>query len=134
MFHALSNLQLQFNIWFYKYIFFVHFNKQTCLKITCKIKYLIKEIRQWQINWCTSLMVIQKITPSVVYNEWLKRLDTQLNEPTKKIQWKSPKVLSLRIIKGNYKTLGTVVKLNNTEQDRYKISYFWTYSTLFYYI
>ena len=27
-------------------------------------------------------MLIHKIKPSVNYNQWLKRLDTQLNEPT----------------------------------------------------
>ena len=27
-------------------------------------------------------MVIHKITPSVDYNSWLKRLDTELNKPT----------------------------------------------------
>ena len=29
---------------------------------------------------CTSPMMIHKIIPSVDYNEWSKRLDTQLNE------------------------------------------------------
>ena len=27
-------------------------------------------------------MMIDKITPSVDYNQWLKRLDSQLNDPT----------------------------------------------------
>ena len=31
-------------------------------------------------------MMIQKISLSVDYNSWLKRLETQLNEPTNKIQ------------------------------------------------
>ena len=29
-------------------------------------------------------MAINKITPSVVYNKWLKRFNTQLNDPTNK--------------------------------------------------
>ena len=32
-----------------------------------------KGIRQWPINWCTTQMMIHKITPSVVYNFGLKR-------------------------------------------------------------
>ena len=31
-------------------------------------------------------MIINKIILSVDYNKWLKRLDTQLNEPTNQIQ------------------------------------------------
>ena len=34
-----------------------------------------KGIRQWPINWCKSPMIT--ITPSVDYNWWLKRLNTQ---------------------------------------------------------
>ena len=30
----------------------------------------------------TDKLMIHKITPSVYYNEWFKRLDTQLNDPT----------------------------------------------------
>ena len=45
--------------------------------------------------------MILKITPSVDYNQWLKRLDNQLNEPTNQ----SPKLLSQLY----YKTLGTSV-------------------------
>ena len=33
-------------------------------------------------NWYTSSMMIHKINPSVDYNQQLKLLDTQLNEPT----------------------------------------------------
>ena len=29
-------------------------------------------------------VMIYKITPSVDYNKWLKRMDTQLDEPTNK--------------------------------------------------
>ena len=50
-------------------------------------------------------MMTHKITPSVDYNLWLKRLDTQLNEPTNQI----PKLLSQRIRKRYNKTLGTSV-------------------------
>ena len=39
-----------------------------------------KGIRQWPINWFTSLIMIHKI--SVDYNYWLKHLDTQFkNQP-----------------------------------------------------
>ena len=38
-------------------------------------------IRQWPINCCTSQMMIQKNNPSVDYIQWLKLLDTKLNEP-----------------------------------------------------
>ncbi len=48
-----------------------------------------------------------KIAPFVDYNWWLKRLDTQLNEPTN--QNLSPQLLSQRIRKGYYKTLETSV-------------------------
>ncbi len=34
-----------------------------------------------------------KITPSVDYNKWIKRLDTQLNEPTNQNAIKDPKVV-----------------------------------------
>ena len=52
-----------------------------------------KGIRQWLINLCTSLMLIHKITPSVDYNLWLKRLDPQLTEPTNQNSKKIPKVV-----------------------------------------
>ena len=41
-----------------------------------------KGIRQWSMNLCTSQIIIHKITPYLDYNQWLKRLDTQLIEPT----------------------------------------------------
>ena len=41
-----------------------------------------KMIRQW-VNWYTIQRMIHKITPSVNYNKWLKRLDIQLIEPNK---------------------------------------------------
>ena len=50
-------------------------------------------------------MMIHKITPTFDYNQWLKRFDTQLNEPTNQIQCKSPR-LSYRIRKRYYKTMG----------------------------
>ena len=49
-----------------------------------------------------------QITPSVDYNQWLKRLDCQLNEPTIQDSLESPKLLSQQI-KKHYKTLGTSV-------------------------
>ena len=37
-------------------------------------------IRQWRINSCSFQIRINKITPAVDYNQWLKRLDAQLNK------------------------------------------------------
>ena len=53
-----------------------------------------KGIRQWSINLCTSQIIIHKISSTVDYNWWLKRLDTQLNEPTNKNSTKVPKVVN----------------------------------------
>ena len=55
-----------------------------------------KRIRQWPINKYISSLMIHKITPSIDYNQWLKRLDTQ---PIKI----HSKLLSQRYLK----TLGT---------------------------
>ena len=38
-------------------------------------------------------MMIHKIAPTVDYNLWLKRLDTQLNEPSNQDSIKVPKVV-----------------------------------------
>ena len=55
-------------------------------------------------------MITYKITPSVDYNFWLKRLDAQLNEPTNQKLIKVPKVVKPTNKKTNYnKTLGTSV-------------------------
>ena len=54
-------------------------------------------------------MMIHKITISVDYNQWLKRLDTQNNEQTNQNP-KSPKLLGQRIRKRYYKTLGNSAK------------------------
>ena len=56
-------------------------------------------------------MIIQKITPSVDYNQWLKHLDTQLEEPTNQNSIKVPK-FQQQIRKCYYKTLGTSI-INN---------------------
>ena len=54
-------------------------------------------------------MMIHKITPSVDYNYWLKRLNTQLNKPTNQnSEKKFPKLLSPRIRKRYCKTLELV--------------------------
>ena len=37
-------------------------------------------------------MMGHKITPSVDYNQWLKRLDTKLNEPINQNSFEVPKV------------------------------------------
>ena len=44
-------------------------------------------------KFCTSQMIIHKISPSVDYNQWLKRFDTQLNDPTNKNLNQVPKVV-----------------------------------------
>ena len=41
-------------------------------------------------------MMIHKIIPSVDYNLWLKRLDTQLNKPTYQNSLKVPKKLKYK--------------------------------------
>ena len=38
-----------------------------------------KGIRQWPINLSSTSMILHKITPSVDYNQWLKRVDWTLN-------------------------------------------------------
>ena len=58
------------------------------------------------MNSCTSQMMKRKIT---LYVEWLKRLDTLLNELTNQNSNKSPKLLSQRIRKRYNKTLRTSV-------------------------
>ena len=54
-------------------------------------------------------MMINKITTSVDYNEWLERLDTQLNDPANQNSIKGPKVVKPIIRELYYKTLGTSV-------------------------
>ena len=55
-------------------------------------------------------MKIRKITLSADYNQWLKRLDAQLNKPTN--HDKSPQGCYVKNKKHHYKTLGTSV-INN---------------------
>ena len=54
-------------------------------------------------------VIIHKITPYADYNKWLKRLDTQSNEPTNQNSIEVPKVVNLMYKKHYYKTLGTSV-------------------------
>ena len=54
-------------------------------------------------------MMIHKIIPSVDFNEWLKHVDTQLNEPTNQNSIKALKLLIQRIRKRYILTLGTSV-------------------------
>ena len=54
-------------------------------------------------------MLINKISPFVNYNQWLKRLDNQLNKPANQNPIDSPKLLSQQIRDHYYKTLGTSV-------------------------
>ena len=69
---------------FYKENRIKHF-LQVCFSETWIIIYKVtkmqisKGIRQLSINWCISLKMIHKITLSVDYNWWLKRLNTKLN-------------------------------------------------------
>ncbi len=71
-----------------------------------------KEIRQWPINCRTSPLMTHKITPSVDLNQWLERLNTQLNKPTNQNLVKVPKVVELTNKKMILnKTLGTSVIL-----------------------
>ena len=50
--------------------------------------------RQWPINLCTSpMMTINKITPSVDFNQWFNSLDTQPSEPTYQNSMNTPKVV-----------------------------------------
>ena len=51
-------------------------------------------------------IMIHKINPYVDYNQQLKRLDTQLNEPTNQNLLKVPKVVEPTIKKHCYTTLG----------------------------
>ena len=54
-------------------------------------------------------MMIHKITPSVDYNQFLKLLDTQLNEPTNQNSMKVLKYVKPTNKKTLLKTLGTGV-------------------------
>ena len=38
-------------------------------------------------------MMVHKIIPAVIYNKWVKRLDTQLNKPPNQNSIKVPKVV-----------------------------------------
>ena len=54
--------------------------------------------RKYKLGYCLGsngyiLMIIHKITHSVDYNWWLKRLDNQLNEPTNQTSIRVPKVV-----------------------------------------
>ena len=51
--------------------------------------------------------MIIKINPSVDYNQWLNRLNSQLNEPIK--NFKNPTVVKQTKTKSYYKTLETTV-------------------------
>ena len=63
-------------------------------------------IRQWMINWFTSPMTINKITPPVDKNYWFKDLSQQVRNQPIKIQLKSQRLLIHRI-KQCGQTLGT---------------------------
>ena len=68
-----------------------------------------KEIRQWPINKCTSLMMIHKITPFCR----LKLVDEKYEHSNYWINQskftKVPKIVRPTLRKSNYKTLGTGV-------------------------
>ena len=74
----------------FAYIIIIHFILSFFLSDRSKIsQHLLasKGIRQWPIYWCIFPMMIHKSTPR------LKRLDTQLNEPTNKNLINVPKVV-----------------------------------------
>ena len=54
-------------------------------------------------------MIIHKFTAFVDYNQWLKRLDTQINKATNQISKKVTKVVMTLNKKRYNKTLGTSV-------------------------
>ena len=54
-------------------------------------------------------MMVHKITPSLDYNKWLKRLDTHFNEPTNQNLIKVKKLLGQQIRKSFHYTLGISV-------------------------
>ena len=53
-------------------------SKSTEPNLEKSIRHLFKGISQWPKNRCTFLMMIHKITPTLNFNQWLKRLNTQL--------------------------------------------------------
>ena len=67
-------------------------------------------IRKWPINCCTFSLNIHKIIPSVDYNQWLKHLDTQIDEPTNQNSIKIPQSFRANDKKCYFKTLGTNVR------------------------
>ena len=67
-----------------------------------------KRIRWWPIHWWLSTMMIHKIPLSVYYNQWLKRLDNQLNKLFNQNSIQSQNLLSQGIWKLYYKTLTSV--------------------------
>ena len=66
-------------------------------------------IRQWPINWGTTQMRINKITPYLYYNWWLNYSTLNLITHPINIQWKYPKLFRQQIRKSYHKTLGTSV-------------------------
>ena len=78
-------------------------------------------------------VIINKITLSVNYNWWLKRLDTKLNEPTNQNSIKVPKIVNQTNRKRYHLTLGTSVmnspmslptqKVNTFHVQEQKITY-----------
>ena len=64
------------------------------------------------ITHCTSPMMIHKFSPSVDCNEWLKLLDTQLNNQPIKTQLKSPKRFHTEYEKVIIKLWGHTCEIN----------------------
>ena len=65
--------------------------RQGPFKGIAAITSLSKGIRKWNINWCTSPMMIHKITPSLDYNYGLKTLT--LNKMNKSTIFNQTKVV-----------------------------------------
>ena len=47
-----------------------------------------------RLMYIPNAMMIYRINPSVEYNDWLKSLDTQINESTNQNSLKVPKVVN----------------------------------------
>ena len=89
----------------------------------------IRDIRDKSMenNLSTSPQIVNKITAFIDYNQWLKRLETQLDEPTNQNSLKLQRLISQQLRKHYFKTLGTSVinykKVNIPSLSDFKQSY-----------
>ena len=75
--------------------------------------HLVLSDKSWPINCYTSPVMILKITPSLDFNQWLKCLDTHLNEPSNKNSMKVPEVIKPTNKKTILQNLGDQCKQTN---------------------